>query len=74
NYVTTVLLDLLQCQILCRHLKGDMLSIMLHKGTRWVSRQLLESEFSTWILCFGSGNDFMSQDYMAHGSQGLFTQ
>ncbi|KAJ8773983.1 hypothetical protein K2173_009414 [Erythroxylum novogranatense] len=23
---------------------------------------------------FGSGNDFMSQDYMAHGSQGLFTQ
>ncbi|XP_022737002.1 regulator of nonsense transcripts 1 homolog [Durio zibethinus] len=23
---------------------------------------------------FGSGNDFMSQDYMNHGSQGLFTQ
>ncbi|GFZ00871.1 RNA helicase [Actinidia rufa] len=23
---------------------------------------------------FGAGNDFMSQDYMAHGSQGLFTQ
>ncbi|KAJ4846831.1 ATP-dependent helicase NAM7 [Turnera subulata] len=23
---------------------------------------------------FGSGNDFMSQDYMTHGSQGLFTQ
>lgn len=23
---------------------------------------------------FGSGNDFMSQDYMPHGSQGLFTQ
>ncbi|CAL0314338.1 unnamed protein product [Lupinus luteus] len=23
---------------------------------------------------FGSGNDFMSQDYMAHGSPGLFTQ
>ncbi|KAL3497680.1 hypothetical protein ACH5RR_040412 [Cinchona calisaya] len=23
---------------------------------------------------FGTGNDFMSQDYMAHGSQGLFTQ
>ncbi|KAK4350991.1 hypothetical protein RND71_030304 [Anisodus tanguticus] len=23
---------------------------------------------------FGSGNEFMSQDYMAHGSQGLFTQ
>ncbi|XP_011032015.1 PREDICTED: regulator of nonsense transcripts 1 homolog [Populus euphratica] len=23
---------------------------------------------------FGSGNDLMSQDYMAHGSQGLFTQ
>ncbi|XP_074264721.1 regulator of nonsense transcripts 1 homolog [Silene latifolia] len=23
---------------------------------------------------FGGGNDFMSQDYMAHGSQGLFTQ
>ncbi|XP_057520629.1 regulator of nonsense transcripts 1 homolog isoform X2 [Amaranthus tricolor] len=23
---------------------------------------------------FGSGSDFMSQDYMAHGSQGLFTQ
>ncbi|KAJ8433105.1 hypothetical protein Cgig2_020601 [Carnegiea gigantea] len=23
---------------------------------------------------FGSENDFMSQDYMAHGSQGLFTQ
>ncbi|KAI8530189.1 hypothetical protein RHMOL_Rhmol11G0036500 [Rhododendron molle] len=23
---------------------------------------------------FGSGNDFMSQDYMAHGSLGLFTQ
>ncbi|KAL8088976.1 regulator of nonsense transcripts 1 homolog [Apium graveolens] len=23
---------------------------------------------------FGSGNDFMSQDYMGHGSQGLFTQ
>lgn len=23
---------------------------------------------------FGTGNDFMSQDYMTHGSQGLFTQ
>nr|XP_043626562.1 regulator of nonsense transcripts 1 homolog [Erigeron canadensis] len=23
---------------------------------------------------FGTGNDFMSQDYMGHGSQGLFTQ
>jgi regulator of nonsense transcripts 1 len=23
---------------------------------------------------FGSGTDFLSQDYMAHGSQGLFTQ
>ncbi|WMV40218.1 hypothetical protein MTR67_033603 [Solanum verrucosum] len=23
---------------------------------------------------FGSGNEFMSQDYMSHGSQGLFTQ
>ncbi|KAI5327829.1 hypothetical protein L3X38_027225 [Prunus dulcis] len=23
---------------------------------------------------FGTGNDFMSQDYMPHGSQGLFTQ
>lgn len=23
---------------------------------------------------FGSGSDFMSQDYMAHGAQGLFTQ
>ncbi|KAH7862324.1 hypothetical protein Vadar_003090 [Vaccinium darrowii] len=23
---------------------------------------------------FGTGNEFMSQDYMAHGSQGLFTQ
>ncbi|KAG7952432.1 hypothetical protein I3843_12G058400 [Carya illinoinensis] len=23
---------------------------------------------------FGTGNDFMSQDYMSHGSQGLFTQ
>ncbi|KAL1829994.1 hypothetical protein ACET3Z_008406 [Daucus carota] len=23
---------------------------------------------------FGSGNEFMSQDYLAHGSQGLFTQ
>ncbi|KAK6947477.1 RNA helicase UPF1, 1B domain [Dillenia turbinata] len=23
---------------------------------------------------FGAGNDFMSQDYMTHGSQGLFTQ
>uniref|UniRef100_A0A166D5Q4 Uncharacterized protein n=1 Tax=Daucus carota subsp. sativus TaxID=79200 RepID=A0A166D5Q4_DAUCS len=23
---------------------------------------------------FGSGNEFMSQDYMGHGSQGLFTQ
>nr|GEX86315.1 regulator of nonsense transcripts 1 homolog [Tanacetum cinerariifolium] len=23
---------------------------------------------------FGAGNDFMSQDYMGHGSQGLFTQ
>uniref|UniRef100_A0A7N0UWV1 Helicase ATP-binding domain-containing protein n=1 Tax=Kalanchoe fedtschenkoi TaxID=63787 RepID=A0A7N0UWV1_KALFE len=23
---------------------------------------------------FGSGNDFMSQDYMPHGSQGMFTQ
>ncbi|KAM7491128.1 hypothetical protein LguiA_034049 [Lonicera macranthoides] len=23
---------------------------------------------------FGTGNDFMSQDYMQHGSQGLFTQ
>ncbi|KAL3499815.1 hypothetical protein ACH5RR_038908 [Cinchona calisaya] len=23
---------------------------------------------------FGTGNDYMSQDYMAHGSQGLFTQ
>ncbi|XP_038687689.1 regulator of nonsense transcripts 1 homolog [Tripterygium wilfordii] len=23
---------------------------------------------------FGSGNDFMSQDYMTHGSQGLYTQ
>ncbi|XP_010518678.1 PREDICTED: regulator of nonsense transcripts 1 homolog isoform X2 [Tarenaya hassleriana] len=23
---------------------------------------------------FGGGNDFMSQEYMAHGSQGLFTQ
>ncbi|KAL6991912.1 hypothetical protein U1Q18_010023 [Sarracenia purpurea var. burkii] len=27
-----------------------------------------------YVTCFGTGNDFMSQDYMAHGSQGLFTQ
>ncbi|KAG9133990.1 hypothetical protein Leryth_004699, partial [Lithospermum erythrorhizon] len=34
----------------------------------------LNQNSQTGYSRFGTGNDFMSQDYMAHGSQGLFTQ
>ncbi|KAL9249850.1 Regulator of nonsense transcripts 1-like protein [Drosera capensis] len=34
----------------------------------------LNSNSQSGYSRFGSGNEFMSQDYMAHGSQGLFTQ